>query len=84
MTVSLTRICYGLPSATNARPGAISNATAIKKHFAEDAAQRPIKREAKPGRPSALPTREQLFISVPGVVEATQRGLGSAPRSKRP
>ena len=69
--MSLTGICYGLPSATNARPGAISNATVIKKHFAEDAAQRPMEREAELGRPSALPTREQLFTSVPGVVEAT-------------
>ena len=71
MTASLTRICYGLPSATNARPRAISNATAIKRHFAEDAVLRPTVKEAGPGRLSALPTRVRLFTGVPGVVEAT-------------
>ena len=78
MTVSFTGICYGLPSATNAGPGVISNATATKKHSVEDAVQRPMERGAEPERPSALPTREQLLTGVPGVVEATQRGLGSA------
>ncbi len=71
MTASLTRICYSLLSATNARPGAISNATAIKRHSVEDAVQRSIERGAGPGRPSALPIREQLFTGVLGAVEAT-------------
>ena len=78
MTASLTRICYGLPSATNARPRAISNATPTKKHFVEDAALRPMGREARPRRPSALPTRVRLFTGVLGVVEGTLRRLGSA------
>ena len=84
MTASLTRICYGLPSATNAGPRAMYNATAIRKHFVEDAVLRPTVREAEPGRPGALPTRERLFTGVPGVVEATRRGLESAQGSKRP
>ena len=78
MTASLTRICYGLPSATNAGPGVTYNATAARKHFVEDAVLRPTVREAGPGRPSALPTRERLFIGVLGVVEGILRGLRSA------
>ncbi len=71
MTASFTRIYYSLPSATNARLRAISNATAIKRHFAEDTVLSSTVREAGPRRPSALPTRVRLFIGVPGVVEAT-------------
>ncbi len=78
MTASLTRICYGLPSATNAGLGAMYNATAIRKHFVEDAVLRPTVKEAGLGKPSALPTRARLSTSVPGVVEGTLRGLGSA------
>ena len=54
------------------------NATAIRKHFVEDAVLRPTVREAGLGKPSALPTRARLSISVPGVVEGTLRRLGSA------
>ena len=78
MTTSLTRICYSLPSATNARPRAMYNATAIRKHFVEDAVLRPIVREAGLERPSALPTKARLSTSVPSVVEGTLRRLGSA------
>ncbi len=53
------------------------NAIAIKKHFVEDAALRPIGREARLGRPSALPTRVRLFISMPSVVESTLYRLES-------
>ena len=78
MTASLTGISYGLPSATNAGPGGMYNDTATRKHFVEDVVLRPTVREAGPGKPSALPTRARLFTSVPGVVEGTLRGLGSA------
>ncbi len=84
LTASPTGICYGLPSATNAGPRGMYNDTAIRKHFVEDVVLRPIVREAGSGRPSALPTRVQLFISVLGVVEGTLRGLGSARGSRRP
>ncbi len=78
MTASLTRICYSLPSATNARLRAMYNAIAIRKHFVEDAILRPTVREAGLGKPSALPTKAQLSTSVLGVVESTLRRLGSA------
>ncbi len=78
MTASFTRICYGLPSAINARLRAMYNAIAIRKHFVEDAVLRPMVREAGLGRPSALPTRARLSTSVLGVVEGTLRRLGSA------
>ena len=68
MTANHTGICYGLPSATNAGPGATSNATVRNRHSAEDVAQRPTGRVAGPGRPSALPTREQSLTGVLGVV----------------
>jgi len=77
-------MCYGLPSATSAGLGAISNATARSRHYAEDVARRPTGRVAEPGRPSALLTVEQRLAGVLDVVEATQRGLGSARRSRRP
>ncbi len=49
MTISLTRICYSLPSAINARPRVMYNVTTVRKHFVEDAVLRPIVREAEPG-----------------------------------
>ncbi len=76
--MSPTGICYGPPSATNAGLGGMYNDTATRKHFVEDAVLRPTVREARPGRPSALPTRVRLFTSVLGVVKGTLRGLGSA------
>ena len=60
------------------------NDTATKKHFVEDAVLRPIVRKAGSRRPSALPTKVQLFTSVLGVVEGTLRRLGSARGSRRP
>ncbi len=78
MTTSLTRICYGLPSAINAGLRVTYNATAAKKHFVEDAVLRPIVRGAGLERPSALPIREWLFTGMLGVVESILRGLGSA------
>ena len=78
MTTSFTRICYGLPSATNAGLRGMYNDIAIRKHFVGDAVLRPTVREAEPRRPSALPTKARLFISVPSVVEGTLRRLGSA------
>jgi len=64
-------MCYSLPSATSVRPGAISNATATRTHYAEDVVRRPTGRVAEPGRPSALPTVEQRLVGVLDVVEAT-------------
>ena len=64
-------MCYGLPSATSAGPGAISNATARRRHYAEDVVRRPTGRVAGPGRPSALPTVVNCPIGVLVVVEST-------------
>ena len=63
-------MCCGLPSATSVGLGAISNATAIRRHYTEDVARRPMGRAAEPGRPSALPIVEQRLAGVLDVVEA--------------
>jgi hypothetical protein len=75
LTVSLTGMCYGLPSTISAGLGAISNATARRRHYAEDVVLRLIVTVAGLGKPSALPTVEQSPAGVLAVVESTQRGL---------
>ena len=77
-------MCFGLPSAISAGLGAISNATARNRHYAEDMVLRPTVTVAELGRPSALPTVEQSPVGTLAVVESTQRGLQSARRNRRP
>ena len=71
LTVSRTGICFGLPSTTSTRLGAISNATTRSRHYAEDIVLRPTVTVAELGRPSALPTGEQSPVGALAVVEST-------------
>jgi len=70
-TMSYTGMCYSLPSTISARLGAISNATARSRHYADDVVRRSTGRVAELGRLSALPIVEQQLTGMLDVVEAT-------------